>query len=291
LQNRLQAALDAWQRAIAAARRAGLRRLEYRYRGNMGMTLVEGGRFEEALSIAREALAELNAVGDSYAAADALAIIGYAHHLQGNQAAALELIEQAIDLKRRLGDSVGAAMFDDIRVWILFLMGRIPEALTLAEGNKRELEASGSTWLVAFALDVLGMAQLLAGDLAQAQATLRQAFALPDLAGKWIHHFLFNDLALVTLAQGAVAQAQQTLEEAPLVIGIWQELDRLLVTGAVALGRGNTAQATALAATLAEQAAAAGYQLYVQRAARLTEAIHNPPALAELPRFIWVDKK
>ena len=75
----------------------------------------------------------------------------------------------------------------------------------------------------------------------------------------------------------------------PPTVGIWQALDRLMVRGAVALAQGDIATATALAARLAEQAAAVDYQLYVQRAARLVEGIHNPPPLADLPRFLWVD--
>jgi hypothetical protein len=79
------------------------------------------------------------------------------------------------------------------------------------------------------------------------------------------------------------------LDEAPPPVGVWQELDRLLIRGAVALARGDAATATTLAATLAERAAAVGYQLFVQRAARLVEGIHHPPQPAELPRFLWVD--
>jgi ATP/maltotriose-dependent transcriptional regulator MalT/DNA-binding XRE family transcriptional regulator len=288
-QSRPQAALDSWQNAITAARRAGLRRLEYRYPGNMGLMLVELGRLEETLQLCNQALAELNAIGDSYAAAQTLAVIAYVHHVRGDQVATLELTEQAGDLRRRLGDFAGAAMLENIRVWALFLSGRIAEALALAESNKRELEKLGSTWLTAPALDTLSITQMVAGELQQARMTLRQAFAMPDVIDKWIHHFLFDDLALLHLACGEVAEAQQTLDEAPPTVGLWQEMDRLLARGAVALGRGDSAGATALAAELAKRAAAIGYQLYTQRAARLVEAIHNPPPLAELPRFLWVD--
>jgi hypothetical protein len=113
---------------------------------------------------------------------------------------------------------------------------------------------------------------------------------MPDITGKWIDHFLFDDLALVQLASGEVTEAQQTLDEAPPPVGFWQELDRLLARGVVALARGDTTTASALATTLTERAAAGGYQLYVQRAARLAEAIRHPPPLAELPRFLWVDQ-
>lgn len=289
-QSRPQAALDSWQNAIAAARRAGLRRLEYRYPGNMGLMLIEQGLLDEALRLCSEAWTELNAIGDSYAAAQALAVIGYAHHVRGDQAAALDFTEQAGDLRRRLGDFAGAAVFENLRVWALFLSGRVGEALTLAERNKQEIEKLGSTWLVAQALDTLSIIQMIAGDLQQAQATLRQAFAMPDIIDKWIYHFLFDDLALAQLASGEVTQAQQTLDEAPPTVGLWQEMDRLLVRGMVALAQGDMAAATALAATLADRSGAVGYGLFVQRAARLVEAIHNPPPLAQLPRFMWVDQ-
>jgi len=288
-QSQPEAALEAWQQAITAARRAGLRRLEYRYPGIMGLMLIELGRLEEAMRLCQEALAELNAIGDSYAAAQALAVTGYVHHVRGDQTATIELVEQAGDLRRRLGDFAGAAVLENIRVWALILSGRLREARSLAERNKREIDQLGSTWFAAQALDVLSITQLVTGDVAQAQATLGQSFAMPDVIDKWIYHFLFDDLALVQLAAGDVAEAQRTLDEAPPTVGVWQALDRQMVRAAVALAKGDTTTATTLAAKLAEQAAAVDYQLYVQRAARLVEAIHNPPPLAELPRFLWVD--
>jgi hypothetical protein len=188
-----------------------------------------------------------------------------------------------------LGDSAGAAILENIRVWALILSGQIGEALRLAEHNKREMELLGSTWLAAQALDVLSITQLITGELDQARETLHQTLTMPDITGKWIYHFLFDDLALAQLATGEVAEAQRTLDEAPPTVGIWQALDRLMVRAAVALAQGDTTTATTLANKLAEQAAAVDYQLYVQRAARLVEAIANPPPLAELPRFLWVD--
>jgi tetratricopeptide (TPR) repeat protein/transcriptional regulator with XRE-family HTH domain len=290
-QGHSQAALDSCQQAIAAAQQAGLRRLEYRYLGNMAMTLTKEGRLEEALRLCTQALDELNAIGDSYAAADILAAMAHVHYLRGDQVAALDLIEQAADLRRRLSDFGWAAAIDNLRTWILFLFGRIPEAIAKLKRDQREIERLGSTWLVAYTLEALGMAQTLAGELRQAQATLRQALALPDIAGKGISHALFGDLALAQLAEGAVTQAQQTLDEAPPPVGVWPELDRLLVSGAVALGRGDTMAATTIATALAERAAVVGYELYIQRAARLVKAIHHPPPPAELPRFLWVDKQ
>jgi ATP/maltotriose-dependent transcriptional regulator MalT len=253
--------------------------------------LIELGRLEEVMQLCSEALAELKVIGDSYAASQALAGIAYVHHVRGDQATTLALSKQAGDLRRQLGDFAGAAVLENLEVWALFLSGQIAEALALAERNKHEIEKLGSTWLVAQALDTLSITQMVAGDLQQARATLRQAFDMPDIINKWIYHFLFDDLALVQMASGDVAEAQQTLDEAPPTVGLWQEMDRLLVRGAVALARGDTATVTALAATLAEQAAAAGYQLFVQRANRLVEAIHNPPPLADLPRFLWVDER
>jgi ATP/maltotriose-dependent transcriptional regulator MalT len=253
--------------------------------------LVDVGRPQEALRLCAEALTELNAMGDSYAAAFALNVIGVAQLLRGNPAAALEAIDQACDLQRRLGDFSGAAVFENSRVWVLFLSGQITEARALAERNKRDIEKLGFTWLLAEVLDSLSLAQMLDGDLNQAQETIHQAFALPDVANKYSYSFLFSDLALVLLAGGGAAEAQRVLDEAPPPVGVWAELERLLIGGAVAWARGDAAATTALAALLAERAAAADYQLYVQRAARLVEAIHHPPPLAEFPRFLWVDQK
>jgi len=288
-QSRPEAALEAWQNAISAARRAGLRRLEYRYPGAMGLMLIELGRLEEAMQLCSEALAELNAIDDSFGAAQALAGIAYVHHVRGDQATTLKLTEQAGDLRRRLGDFAGAAILENLRVWALFITGQLAEAVALGERNKREIEKLGSTWLTAPAIDTLSIALMVAGNIEQARATLDQAFAMPDAFDKWISHFLFDDLALAQLASGEVAEAQQTLDEAPPPVGVWQELDRLLIRGAVALGRGDISTATTLAAMVAERAAGRGYQLYAQRAARLAEAIRSSPPLAELPRLLWVD--
>jgi hypothetical protein len=63
-----------------------------------------------------------------------------------------------------------------------------------------------------------------------------------------------------------------------------------LVRGLVALADEDMVAATAIAATLTARAEVVDYGLFVQRAARLVEAIHTRPPLADVPRFMWVDQ-
>jgi hypothetical protein len=100
---------------------------------------------------------------------------------------------------------------------------------------------------------------------------------------------LESTFALALLVTDGPDRAQQALNEAPLGdVGVWTELNRELVNGALALARGDTAATTAIARSITERAEAAGYRVYSQRAARLAAAVNNPPPLAELPRLLWV---
>jgi hypothetical protein len=141
-----------------------------------------------------------------------------------------------------------------------------------------------------YTLHLLVMVQLVEGKVAEAVAAAQQALALPvaDL-DPGVRSAIQCDLALALLLSGDMAGAQQILADPSLgQIEMWSEFHYGLITSIMALVQGNAAEAKAIVQKVTERANAAGFRLHSLSAARLAEAIANPPPLAALPRLLWV---
>jgi tetratricopeptide (TPR) repeat protein len=290
-QRSYKAALEHTRELVDTAHRADLPALEY-----AGLTLLGGlltlyvGQTELALFYLDQAKAGFEEIGDSYGLGNCLGFKAVAHYLLNEFELAQHNFAQVEALLHQVGDLEGLATYRTNRGLFLLEFGRVDEAQALGERLIAEFSGHEACWHTLYTMHLLSIAQLVAGDAGAALTAVKRAWSLPAWTiDPSVRGELESTFALALLVTDGPDRAQQALNEAPLGdVGVWTELNRELVNGALALARGDTAATTAIARSITERAEAAGYRVYSQRAARLAAAVNNPPPLAELPRLLWV---
>jgi ATP/maltotriose-dependent transcriptional regulator MalT/DNA-binding XRE family transcriptional regulator len=275
------------RRAVAAAREAGLHELANRCLFNIGALRFELGQLDAALEVFDEVLAEMQAVGDSYGMARVLHAMAQVQRCGGDLEAALATLDRACTMKRELGDVLGLASSENSRAFVLMSLGRVAEARTLVERILAETADMGEQWVRGHFLDTLGLVMLVAGEVDKAQATLREALALPGRADPHSRAEIEAHLALALLIQGEVELAEQALEHGvPTEFGAEIELQVHFLRGALALARGDRQAVRNAAQAMAERVAATGYTVYAPIAAGLAAAADDSPPLTRLPQML-----
>jgi ATP/maltotriose-dependent transcriptional regulator MalT len=288
-----QTALEHSRQLVATAHRAGLRALEYVGLTILGALMIEYvGQLDLALYYLEQAEAGFEELGHSYSLGNALGFKAIAHYLRHEPELAQRTFAQTEKMLRQVGDLEGVATYQTDRGLYLLEQGQVAEARTLAERLLAEFNLGHETcWHTMYTMYLLGLAQMVDGDIHAALTTLRRGLALP-VSGldPSVEADLQSALALGLLSLGDLAGAQQILDQAPLGdMGIWSELNRQCVNGALALARGEITTIAAIAAALIERANAAGYRIYALRATRLVAASQAPPPPAAIPRLLWVN--
>jgi ATP/maltotriose-dependent transcriptional regulator MalT/DNA-binding XRE family transcriptional regulator len=275
------------RRAVAAAREAGLHELANRCLFNIGALRFELGQLDAALKVFDEVLAEMQAVGDSYGMARVLHAVAQVQRCGGDLEAALATLDRACTMKRELGDVLGLASSENSRAYALMSLGRVAEARTLVERILAETADMGEQWVRGHFLDTLGLVMLVAGEVDKAQATLREALALPGRADPHSRAEIEAHLALALLVQGEVELAEQALENGvPTEFGAEIELQLHFLDAALALARCDRQAVRNAAQAMAERVAATGYTVYAPIAAALAAAADEPPPLTSLPQML-----
>jgi ATP/maltotriose-dependent transcriptional regulator MalT/DNA-binding XRE family transcriptional regulator len=275
------------RRAVAAAREAGLHELANRCLFNIGALRFELGQLDAALEVFDEVLAELQAVGDSYGMARVLHAMAQVQRCGGDLEAALATLDRACTMKRELGDVLGLASSENSRAYALMSLGRVAEARTLVERILAETADMGEQWVRGHFLDTLGLVMLVAGEVDKAQATLREALALPGRADPHSRAEIEAHLALALLVQGEVELAEQALENGvPTEFGAEIELQLHFLDAALALARCDRQAVRNAAQAMAERVAGTGYTVYAPIAAALAAAADEPPPLTSLPQML-----
>jgi tetratricopeptide (TPR) repeat protein len=111
-----------WQRAIAAAREANLKSIEYRCQMNLGTVCYQQGDWANALEYYHAALLGARANYDSNIAARVWSNIAIVRHIRGELDEALAAAAQARELKEQMGDRVGVANADNTRANVLLAL-------------------------------------------------------------------------------------------------------------------------------------------------------------------------
>jgi ATP/maltotriose-dependent transcriptional regulator MalT/DNA-binding XRE family transcriptional regulator len=275
------------RRAVTAAREAGLHELANRCLYNIGALRFELGHLEAALEVFDEVLAEMQAVGDSYGVARVLHAVAQVQRCGGDLEAALATLDRACTMKRELGDVLGLASSENSRAYLLMSLGRVAEARTLVEWILAETADMGEQWVRGHFLDTLGMVLLVAGEVDKAQATLREALALPGRADPHSRAEIEVHLALALLIQGEVELAEQVMKNGvPAEFGAEIELQFHFLGAALALARSDRKAVRNAARAMAERVAATGYTVYAPVAAALAAAADDPPPLTALPQML-----
>jgi tetratricopeptide (TPR) repeat protein len=283
-----QTALDHWERAIAAARLAGLRRLEYRCQMNMGILFHQQNDVESSLYNFNAALAGVRSIGDSFLTARILHNISFIQHLCGELQAALETSRESCAIKRRMGDLPSLAASENQQAMILLALGRAAEARALSERLLAEVDDGWDKRMVGGFWDTLGLIALVLGDLDTAHAAMARARTFPGAVDDVkVLSDLQHHQTVALLASGEIEAAGRLLAQTVSLGGPEIELEHQLFTGMVALAQGKTDAAAASAQAVAHRAEQLGYGLYARAAARLMAAIQSPPPLIDYPKMMW----
>ena len=277
-----------YRRALAFARRAGLRMIENAVLSNMATALTERGDFEQALQIYQEALKGCEALGDLYATAAILHNLGQTQHLCGEPEVALHWYDRACEIEQAVGDREGLLSTQQCRAALFLEMGKLPEARAVLDHVLAEDTGSSDTWTMGSCLCSLAEVQLLQGEVDAARSTAQRALAMPGIEDNTrIRAWAQSGLALVQLVAGETGAAQVTLAGAPAgdlgfeLSSRWQ-----LVQSALARASGDLAGAQALAQTVAQEAERKGLRQIMLPAERMATASSLP--VAEMVRLILI---
>jgi lipopolysaccharide biosynthesis regulator YciM len=150
-------------------------------------------------------------------------------------------------------------------------------------------QETGDAWTLGSCLCTLADVQVLQGEIDAAFTTARQVLAMSGVnENARIHAAAECSLALAYLVSGELEAAQRVIDQKPLAdLGLEVGLKRLMVTGLVALARGEAAAAVTTAQTVIERARKNDYQLFAAMADRLLKAVGNPPPRTELPWLLY----
>ena len=128
-------------------------------------------------------------------------------------------------------------------------------------------------------------------EVDKAQATLREALALPGRADPHSRAEIEAHLALALLVQGRTELAEQVMEHGvPTGFGAEIELQFHLLGAALALARSDEKAVRDAAQAMAERVEATGYAVYAPVAAALAAAADDPPTLTALPQMLLLTR-
>jgi tetratricopeptide (TPR) repeat protein len=146
-QNRREAAIDHYTRALTLAERTGWTDGETAALGKLGSLLMESGRLGESARYYRRALNNNADGGSPYAEAVVLGSLGTVHYQLGDLAEASDLYARALSLFRGMGSGQGEAAALDALGQVRHAQGRLDEAadhLTEALRLEREIGDRGT---------------------------------------------------------------------------------------------------------------------------------------------------
>jgi predicted ATPase/class 3 adenylate cyclase len=229
-----------------------------------GAMAVLNGDFETARARIDEAVALNESIGDSYGAAEARFLYGFAAVEQENFEAARQPLEESRQIFRELGDEHFLGVVTYNLAWTYNELGELERARELNEENRRRAEALGDERLHFFALSALGSDAERRAEPAEALSFLRESLrVLRDLDDPVHAAYTLVQIATILSSAGAgetaailLARGLATVEEVGIGIAPYmarrrddtlaalrQRLDEETLTHALERGRTMTLDA------------------------------------------------
>ncbi|MGH9488064.1 MAG: CHAT domain-containing protein [Terriglobales bacterium] len=163
---------------------------------------IELNLYEDALQLAHDAWEQFQAQGQPYEQGKALANMAVAEQFLGHDGAALELLERSEEAFAAASNDFWVQMTHLYRAVVLLRLGRYFEAMALARRAGTVFEQRGASTKAIYAGILLGQACLQARDREGAEAALRQAQqTLAPLYAPWL-------VAQAQMLAGELAEAQ-----------------------------------------------------------------------------------
>jgi tetratricopeptide (TPR) repeat protein/transcriptional regulator with XRE-family HTH domain len=203
------------ERALAAAKRLGDRRMEGQSFWNLGVTHMALGKVHHAIRYQEQALTIAREIDDRHDEGHALTSLGNAYYSLGDARRAIPYAEEGLSIARELGNRIGEsnALINLGTAYVdLGAAGHavpyLEQALTIA----REL---GNRRVEGQALINLGEAYIELGDERRAIDSCAGARTIArDLADPRMECYALSYLARAQACQGDVIRAASTLEQA-----------------------------------------------------------------------------
>jgi tetratricopeptide (TPR) repeat protein len=202
-----------YERALAADPRPTAARAKA-LRGASVMALNLGGSGPtQSKAWAEEALALDTQLGDAWGAAYSTMMIGNALGEEGDLAAAVPFLEQAMSAFEKLGDELYALVSMFNLAWMVDELGDRPRGRALHEDSLRRARAIGNVRMEAGALTQLALYARDEGRLEEAQTMQREAIRIEHARGQLVDVGI--DLARLASMVGRAGRAH----EAALLLG------------------------------------------------------------------------
>ena len=279
--------LTHYRRALAAARRSGIRVIEAAVLSNIGTALLERSDWEGAAESYQAAYAVFESFGDVYSMGGVLHNLAEIYHKRNDLTTALHYLERACEMERSVGDQEGLLSSEQGRSAVLLDMGCLTESRAVLDEVLRGFTDSNDLWTLGSCLIMLAELQVLQGQTAEARASLVRVYAMPGLQDNarirtWAH----SAQILVHLSAGEVDAAQQQVAAwPPADVGYELMFRWQMVACLVALATGDVTHAHAEAAAIAQQARAVGQILNATLAERVAASPIVP--VGDLPRLLY----
>jgi tetratricopeptide (TPR) repeat protein len=282
--------LTHYRRALAAARRSGLRVIVAAVLSNQGTALLERGDWPGAVASYQASYAAFESFGDVYSMASVLHNLSEVHHQRNELVMALQCLDQVCDMERRVGDQEGLLSSEEARAAVLLDMGRLPEARAALDGVLSSFTESNDAWTLGSCLITLAEVQVLQHQIVEGHATIDRVLAMPGvIENARIHTWARSALVLVQLAAGDVAGAQHTSTlPPPPDVGLELSFRWEVVSCLVQLASGDVAAARARLQLLVQQTRASGHVLNAAIAERVLASRDVP--VMDLPRLLYLEQ-
>ncbi len=276
-----------YRRALAAARRAGARVTESALHSNIGTALVERGDWQGAVEAYQAAYAAFESFGDVYSTASVLHNLSEVHHKRNELATALNYLEQACEMERRVGDQEGLLSSEEGRAAVLLDMGHLTEARAILDDVLRGFGESSDLWTLGSCLIMLAEVQVLQHQIADARATIGRVLAMPGIQeNARIRTWALSAQVLIRLAAGEIEAAQQQIAQwPPDDVGYELMFRWKIVACLVKLASGDEAGGRAQAQAIAQEAQTVGHLLNAAIAERIAASEAMPTH--DLPRLLY----
>ena len=221
------------------------------FRASAGVVLWRLGRYAEAQSWLRQALALRDEMGEQRFRARDLVWLSDVLRTVGDYDETERCAQNALELSRAFGDRLGVALAQQALAGVEIVRGRDAQAQERAHESLKQGRRSGEHRLLTDSLVLLGRSELAQGHPAAAKAFLDEAVdAFTRLgtahsnymAGVWL------GLGWVVLAEGNLARARQRFEQVLDARGAaaWEIMEARVGLGAVLLREGQPASAVEL---------------------------------------------
>ena len=213
------AAADRWfDRAIAAGPgNAEMARL----RIHQGCTLIDRGRYDEALVKIEHAVENASHIGDNELLAHALAMLGRAHLHRGDLVGAVSSLERSIEIINAIGWISFRPLPEALLAQAMLEGGRAAETKDMAEGSFVLACEIGDPCWEGLSGHSLALADLDEGNVAAARARLEDAYSratrVPD-SWAWLNGYILAALCGV-LVQTNSENAEERLAELEAIAG------------------------------------------------------------------------